>query len=75
MRNVTVTIPDDLAQWARVWAAEHDSSVSAMLSDVLRDIREKESRYVSAMECFFTAEPKKLSDAAAYPDRDSLYDR
>ncbi|HCM28782.1 MAG: hypothetical protein A2Z99_21285 [Treponema sp. GWB1_62_6] len=75
MRNVTVSIPDDLAQWARVWAAEHDSSVSAMLSDILRDMREKESRYVSAMECFFAAEPGKLSDGIAYPDRESLYDR
>ncbi len=75
MRNVTVSIPDDLAQWARVWAAEHDSSISAMLSDVLRGMREKECRYASAMESFFAAEPKKLSDGAAYPDRDSLYDR
>lgn len=75
MRNVTVSIPDDLAQWARVWAAEHNTSVSSMLSDLLREIRDKEIRYVSAMECFFAAEPKKLSDGAAYPDRSSLYDR
>jgi hypothetical protein len=46
-----------------------------MLSDVLRELREKECRYASAMESFFAAEPKKLSDGAAYPDRDSLYDR
>jgi len=75
MRNVTVSIPDDLAQWARVWAAEHDSSISAMLSEILRDIREKECRYTSAMDSFFAAEPRILSGGSKYPERDSLYDR
>ncbi len=75
MRNVTVSIPDDLAQWARVWAAKHDTSVSAMLGDVLRGIREKETRYTSAMEVFFAAEPGNLSGGVVYPDRDSLHDR
>jgi len=31
MRNVTVTMEEDVAKWARVWAAEHDTSVSRML--------------------------------------------
>jgi hypothetical protein len=75
MKNVTVSISDDLAQWIRVWAAEHDSSISAMLSDTLREIRERERRYASAMESFFAAEPRNASDGAAYPDRDSLHDR
>jgi plasmid stability protein len=75
MRNVTVTIPDDVARWARVWAAEHDTSVSALLSRLLRETMERESRYASSMESFLVREPRPLSDGTGYPDRDSLYDR
>lgn len=75
MRNVTISIPDDLARWARVWAAEHDSSVSAMLSDMLQELRDRESRYASAMQCFFAADAADLSGGTAYPERAGLYDR
>lgn len=30
-------LPDDIARWARVWAAEHDTSVSGMLADFLKE--------------------------------------
>jgi predicted CopG family antitoxin len=35
MRNITVTIPDDVYTRARVWAAERDMSVSAVVKYLL----------------------------------------
>src|ERR1017187_9730577 len=35
MRNITVTIPDDAYRRARVWAAERDTSLSAVVKYLL----------------------------------------
>jgi len=75
MRNVTISLTDELVRWARVWAAEHDTSISAMLSQILKEKMEKESRYQAAMNDFLSMEVRKLSDGRAYPSRESLYDR
>ena len=75
MRNVTVSLADELVRWARVWAAEHDTSVSSMLSQILKEKMEKENRYLAAMKDFLSLEARELSDGSAYPTRESLYDR
>lgn len=75
MRNVTVSLADDLVRWARVWAAEHDTSISAMLAQVLKEKMEKESRYVASMNEFLAMEAREVSDGSAYPSRESLYER
>jgi hypothetical protein len=38
MRNITVTIPDDSYRKARVWAAERDTSVSAVVKHLLETL-------------------------------------
>ena len=38
MRNITVTIPDDVYLRARIWAAEHDTSVSAVVKYLLETL-------------------------------------
>jgi plasmid stability protein len=75
MRNVTITISDELARWARVWAAEHDTSLSAMISQILQEKMDKERHYQTAMDGFLTKEARPLSGGKAYPSRDKLYDR
>ena len=37
LRNVTVTLEEDVAQWARIEAARHDTSVSRLLGDLLKE--------------------------------------
>jgi len=37
LRNVTVTLERDLAQWARIEAARQDTSVSRLLGALLRE--------------------------------------
>ena len=75
MKNVTVAIPEDLARWARHWAAEHESSVSGLLSRLLQEKREKESLYQTSMDRFLSNSGEVLSDGSALPSRDSLYER
>jgi hypothetical protein len=38
MRNITVTIPDDVYRRARIWAAERDTSVSAVVKYLLETL-------------------------------------
>ena len=37
LRNVTVTLEEDVAQWARIEAAKRDTSVSRLLGELLKD--------------------------------------
>ena len=37
LRNVTVTLEEDVAQWARIEAARRDTSVSRMLGALLKE--------------------------------------
>lgn len=76
MKNVTITLEEDVARWARVWAAEHDTSVSRMLGDELKKKMQSDQQYQRAMRRFLARKPGKLKAAGrAYPSRDSLYER
>jgi hypothetical protein len=37
LRNVTVTLEEDVAQWARIEAARRDTSVSKLLGELLKE--------------------------------------
>lgn len=76
MKNVTITLEDDVAQWARVWAAKQNISVSRLLGGVLKTKMSQEQGYELAMQQYLsnTAKPLKNSEES-YPDRASLYER
>jgi plasmid stability protein len=38
VKNVTVSVPDDVYRRARLWAAKHGTTVSAMIAEYLRSI-------------------------------------
>jgi hypothetical protein len=53
MRNVTVSIPDDVYRRARIWAAERDVSLSQVVAyvlDTLNGIRRAERHFGQRME-------------------------
>ena len=76
MKNITITLREDVAKWARVWAAEHEVSVSRMISDMLTARMEHETEYETAMRQFLQQKPVMLSKKGdRYPKRDELYDR
>ena len=76
MKNVTITLDENVVRWAKVWAASHDTSVSRMLGDELRKKMLAEQNYERAKKRFLGRSTKPLKSAdTAYPDRDSLYER
>jgi plasmid stability protein len=76
MKNVTITLEEDVARWARVWAAEHETSVSRMLGEALKEKMQQEGRYGRAQAQYFAQAPKALKTSETrYPKRGELYDR
>lgn len=79
MRNVTVSLADEVADWARVWAARHNTSVSRMLGKLLAEKVALEEQYAVAMEEFLAVAPVKLSRTKSvgqsYPERATLHER
>ena len=76
MKNITVTLPEDVALWVRIQAAEHDRSVSKWLAELLEGMRRREDAYDVAMDRFFSREPRKLTwSDGRKPTRDELHDR
>ena len=76
MKNVTITLPDDLARWLRVRAAEDDRSVSRWIADLLAGMRRGEDGYEVAMREFLSVEPRRMEWIdGRRPTREELYDR
>ena len=76
MKNVTITLAPEVARWAKVWAARHDTSVSRMLGELLRERMEAEAGYRSAMEQFLERTPAMLKDEQQrYPSREEIHER
>ena len=45
MKNLTVSLPDDIYRRARIKAAERDTSVSALVRELLTDFTDEESEF------------------------------
>jgi hypothetical protein len=77
MRNVTISLDEDTARWARVRAAEEDKSLSRFIAELLEKERCQGDAYTAAMERFFSVAPRVLRDdpSVLYPSRKELYDR
>ncbi len=75
MKNVTLSLPDDVAKWARVWAAEHDMSVSKMLRTLLEQRMKASNDYQKAMETFLKRKPVRLKKKGPYPTREAIHER
>ena len=77
MKNVTISLDEELARWARVRAAEQDMSLSRFLATILRERRTREEGYAAAMESFLGREPARLRRGRKrpYPTRNELHDR
>ena len=76
MKRVTITLPDDLARWLRVRAAEDDRSVSRWIADLLAGMRRGEDEYDIAMKRFLAIKPWKMEWVdGRRPTREELYDR
>lgn len=76
MKNVTITLDEEVARWARIRAAELDTSVSRMLGELLREQMARQVTYQTEMQQYLVREARPLSEAgSAYPSRVDLHDR
>jgi hypothetical protein len=76
LRNVTVTLDEETARWARIEAARRDTSVSRFLGDILRREMEGHDAYEAAMSRYLAQSPGVHRDPAAkLPSREQLHDR
>lgn len=76
MKNVTITLDEEVVRWARIRAAEGDTSVSRLVGELLREKMRDESNYKTSMQNYLAQSPlvlKKKGDD--YPDREELHDR
>ena len=76
MKNVTITLDEAVARWARIRAAESNTSVSRLVGEMLRDKMFEEKSYRIAMDQYLSQPPTALKDPAVkYPTREELYGR
>ena len=76
MKNITITLDERTAAWARIYAAQHGKSISRLLGEILQERMREVRDYNDAMRRYLAKKPFKFQwiDGAP-PTRDELYDR
>ncbi|TVR31398.1 MAG: hypothetical protein EA404_10110 [Spirochaetaceae bacterium] len=75
-RNITISVDANVARWARIKAAENDTSVSRMLADQLEQQMAQDSEYERAQARFLSKAGRRLrTQNRPYPQRDALHER
>jgi hypothetical protein len=76
MKNITITLDPDTANWVRVKAAEQNMSVSRFVGEQLQKHRKERVAYQRAMERFLSKPPYKIREPGEpLPKREDLYVR
>jgi len=76
LRNVTVTLDEETARWARLEAARQDTSVSRLLGGILRERMADEGAYEAARARYFGQTPGvHRRPGQRLPTREELHDR
>jgi hypothetical protein len=74
LRNVTVTLEEEVAQWARIEAARQDTSVSRLLGALLKERMSAQDGYEKAMQRALDRKPF-LRSKGRYLTREEAHDR
>ncbi|HMO50511.1 MAG TPA: DUF6364 family protein [Kiritimatiellia bacterium] len=75
MKNVTITLPDEIARRAKVFAAERNTSVSRFVGELLAERLETELGYRKSMNQWLARKPTVINESkSTYPRRDELYE-
>ena len=69
MKNVTVTMEDSVAEWARMEAARRNTSVSRLVGQMLAEKMRHDDAYERAMQEWRKRQRGYASDGAPYPRR------
>jgi plasmid stability protein len=76
VKNITVSVPDDVLRRAKVRAAEQGRSVSGLVADFLRSLTDEEAEFarLEALQRKVQSEIRTFS-AGDRLDRESLHSR
>jgi hypothetical protein len=76
MKNVTITLHEDVARWVHLRADEQQTSVSRLIGEMLKQQMSDEGTYGSAMQQYLSRSARvQRQTKAAYPQRSELHDR
>ena len=76
MKNITITLDEETAGWARVHAAQQGISVSRMIGELLRQQIREAREYDDAMRRFLAREPTRLKrPSERYATREAVHER
>jgi hypothetical protein len=75
VKNITITLDEKTAAWARSHAAERNMSLSRFVGELLDRTMRESREYRSAMRAYLSRKPTRLKKAGTrYPSREELYD-
>jgi hypothetical protein len=74
LRNVTITLEESVARWARMEAARRDTSVSQLLAGILKERMKEKDSYEVAMRRALARKPFLKTDGR-YLSREEVHDR
>ena len=73
MKNVTITMDDAVADWARIEAAKRNTSVSRLVGEMLLEKMQREDAYGRAEREWLADDVTFMSSAQPYPKRAEIY--
>jgi hypothetical protein len=74
LRNVTITLEESVARWARIEAARQDTSVSQLLAGILKERMREKDDYERAMRQALARKPFLKTDGK-YLSREEVHER
>jgi hypothetical protein len=70
-----ITLEEEVARWLRVWAAEHDTSVSRFVGRLVEERMNAERQYEQSKQSFLSRQPRPLKRSGGYPSREEVHER
>ena len=74
LRNITLTLEEEVARWARIEAAKEDVSVSRFLAGILKQRMAAQDDYAKAMRRALARKPFLKTDGR-HLSREEAHDR
>jgi hypothetical protein len=74
LRNITITLEENLARWVRIEAARSDTSVSRFLAELLKERMMQKNDYEAAKRRALARKPFLKTDGR-YLSREQAHDR
>ena len=76
MKNITITVDEQIAAWLRIYAAKQGKSVSRFVGELLEGHMRETQEYSAARRRFLASEPFTFQFVdGRRPTREELHDR